>query len=203
MPAGVGAYEIEITLARRGAGKLSHTFSVKVTDQFPSPHPRLIATAWIKIADSLRDPEGLEAAALSGEIRAYGLGLEDYFWEDLRDHLAPDMLGEALALAREQNLNLPRAELRFCSTLYAGGGSGPSLWLGDLSIWLSAGSRANRRCVFSIQAGLMGLLAPMSISAPLPHAGMAAITDELNARYTKRVRDFFRDQLGYVESPLA
>jgi hypothetical protein len=58
LPAEVSAYEVEITLSRRGAGKLAHAFTIKVTDQFPSPHPRLISTSWIKIADSRRDPAG-------------------------------------------------------------------------------------------------------------------------------------------------
>jgi hypothetical protein len=113
------------------------------------------------------------------------------------------MLTDALSLACEQGLNLARAELRFCSTLYDAGEPGPSLWVGDLSIWLSHGVRSNRHSVFSIGAGLMGLLSPMIVVAPAPHVGLAAITDELNARYTERVSDFFRGQLGYTESPLA
>jgi hypothetical protein len=190
---------VKITLERSAKRtRLVTTRAVSGTDgQFPPAIPRLGNPAWTRIGDSTNDPEG-DKCPFDPAIRAYGLGLADYFADDLLSDLGPAMLADALRFAAQAGLTPARARLELECTIC--GMTSPSLWLGSLSVWLPQVNQTQPLgCAFSIRAGTLGLREPMTVVAPPPHLGLLAVIDGLNSVYLEPARDFFRNQMGYTE----
>ena len=199
LPKGVTAYQAKVTLERSIAGRLRTTWAVSVTaGMFPPPVPRWGSPAFTPIGNSKTDPQG-ERWVLDHTVKAYGLGLVDYFVADLAG-LGAAMTEAAQNQAAAAGLARSKAQLTLDSTIYDSGRENPTLWYGTLSLWLpNADPAKSTGAVFSIDAGIIGTLKPMYVSAPAPHRGLHLVTDNLNARFTDDVRALFRHQLGYLE----
>jgi hypothetical protein len=197
-PKGVSAYEAKVVVGRSIAGRLRTTWEVSVTGgMFPPPVPRWGNPPFTRIGNSRTDPQG-DRCTLDPSVRAYGLGLIDYLVTDLAA-LGAAMTEAAQNQAAAAGVARSRAQLTLDSTIYDGG-EHPVLWHGTLSLWLpNAEPSRSTGSVFSIDAGIIGTLKPMYISAPVPHQGLHLVTDNLNAIFSADVRSFFRNQLGYLE----
>jgi hypothetical protein len=150
------------------------------------------------IGNSKTDPQG-ERCVFDHTVKAYGLGLVDYFVADLAD-LGAAMTEAAQNQAEVAGLAQSKAQLTLDATVYDSGRKNPALWHSTLSLRLpNADTAKPTGAVFSIDAGIMGTLEPMYISAPAPHRGLHLVTDKLNARFADEVRALFRHQLGYLE----
>ena len=198
LPKGISAYAVKVALERSIAGRIRTTWEVSATGgMFPPPVPRLGGPAFLRIGSSKTDPHG-ERCTLDPAIRAYGLGLADYFVAALAD-LGATMTKTAQDFSARAGMAPSKAQLVLNSTIYDAGLEGPTLWHGILSLWLlNAEPTKSTVVVYSIDAGIVGLLKPMYVSAPKPHQGLYLVIDNL-AIFDDEVCAFFRNQLGYLE----